>query len=161
MSKRPTRVTVNGKAHARLVESRLTLADFLRHELGLTGTHLGCEHGVCGACTVLVNGRSARSCLMFAVQANGCEVTTVEGLTPEHGLSPLQQAFVDNHGLQCGFCTPGMLVTLTELLRETPNPTEQEVREALTGNLCRCTGYAGIVKAALDAAQRLRNGGGA
>ena len=160
MSKKPTRVTVNGKAHARLVESRLTLADFLRHELGLTGTHLGCEHGVCGACTVLVNGRSARSCLMFAVQANGCEVTTVEGLTPENGLSPLQQAFVDNHGLQCGFCTPGMLVTLTELLRETPNPTEQEVREALTGNLCRCTGYAGIVKAALDAAQRLRNGGG-
>ena len=161
MSKKPTRVTVNGKAHARLVESRLTLADFLRHELGLTGTHLGCEHGVCGACTVLVNGRSARSCLMFAVQANGCEVTTVEGLTPENGLSPLQQAFVDNHGLQCGFCTPGMLVTLTEFLRETPNPTEQEVREALTGNLCRCTGYAGIVKAALAAAQRLRNGGGA
>jgi len=160
MSKKPTRVIVNGKAHARLVESRLTLADFLRHELGLTGTHLGCEHGVCGACTVLVNGRSARSCLMFAVQANGCEVTTVEGLTPENGLSPLQQAFVDNHGLQCGFCTPGMLVTLTELLRETPDPTEQDVREALTGNLCRCTGYAGIVKAALDAAQRLRNGGG-
>jgi carbon-monoxide dehydrogenase small subunit len=110
---------------------------------------------------VLVNGHSARSCLMFAVQANGCEVTTVEGLTPEHGLSPLQQAFVDNHGLQCGFCTPGMQVTLTEFLRETPDPTEQEVREALTGNLCRCTGYAGIVKAALDAAQRLRNGGGA
>jgi carbon-monoxide dehydrogenase small subunit len=161
MSKKTTRVTVNGKAHARLVESRLTLADFLRHELGLTGTHLGCEHGVCGACTVLVNGQSARSCLMFAVQANGCEVTTVEGLTPEHGLSPLQQAFVDNHGLQCGFCTPGMLVTLTELLRETPDPTEQEVREAITGNLCRCTGYAGIVKAALDAAQRLRSGGSA
>ena len=161
MSKKPTRVTVNGKAHARLVESRLTLADFLRYELGLTGTHLGCEHGVCGACTVLVNGRTARSCLMFAIQANGCEVTTVEGLTPENGLSPLQQAFVDNHGLQCGFCTPGMLVTLTELLRETPDPTEQEVREALTGNLCRCTGYAGIVKAALDAAQRLRSGSGA
>ena len=161
MSKKPTRVTVNGKAHARIVESRLTLADFLRYELGLTGTHLGCEHGVCGACTVLVNGRTARSCLMFAVQANGCEVTTVEGLTPENGLSPLQQAFVDNHGLQCGFCTPGMLVTLTELLRETPDPTEQEVREALTGNLCRCTGYAGIVKAALDAAQRLRSGSGA
>ena len=160
MSKKPTRVTVNGKSHVRLVESRLTLADFLRHELGLTGTHLGCEHGVCGACTVLVNGRSARSCLMFAVQANGCEVTTVEGLTPEDGLSPLQQAFVDNHGLQCGFCTPGMLVTLTEFLGETPDPTEQEVREALTGNLCRCTGYAGIVAAALDAAQRLRNGGG-
>ena len=161
MSKKPTRVTVNGKAHARLVESRLTLADFLRHELGLTGTHLGCEHGVCGACTVLVNGRTARSCLMFAVQANGCEVTTVEGLTPENGLSPLQQAFVDNHGLQCGYCTPGMLVTLTEFLRETPDPSEQEVREALTGNLCRCTGYAGIVKAALDAAQRLRSGSGA
>ena len=161
MSKKPTRMKVNGKAYARLVESRLTLADFLRHELGLTGTHLGCEHGVCGACTVLVNGHSARSCLMFAVQANGCEVTTVEGLTPENGLSPLQQAFVDNHGLQCGFCTPGILVTLTELLRETPDPTEQDVREALTGNLCRCTGYAGIVKAALDAAQRLRNGGGA
>jgi carbon-monoxide dehydrogenase small subunit len=160
MSKKPTRVTVNGKAHARLVESRLTLADFLRHELGLTGTHLGCEHGVCGACTVLVNGHSARSCLMFAVQASGREVTTVEGLTPDDGLSPLQQAFVDNHGLQCGFCTPGMLVTLTELLRETPDPTEQEVREAITGNLCRCTGYAGIVKAALDAAQRLRKGSG-
>ena len=160
MSKQPTRVTVNGKAHARIVESRLTLADFLRHELGLTGTHLGCEHGVCGACTVLVDGRSARSCLMFAVQANGCEVTTVEGLTPDNGLSVLQQAFVDNHGLQCGFCTPGMLITLTELLRENPAPSEDEVREALTGNLCRCTGYAGIVKAALDAAERLRNGGG-
>jgi carbon-monoxide dehydrogenase small subunit len=160
MSKQPTRLTVNGKAHARIVESRLTLADFLRHELGLTGTHLGCEHGVCGACTVLVDGRSARSCLMFAVQANGCEVTTVEGLTPDSGLSVLQQAFVDNHGLQCGFCTPGMLITLTELLRENPAPSEDEVREALTGNLCRCTGYAGIVKAALDAAERLRNGGG-
>jgi aerobic carbon-monoxide dehydrogenase small subunit len=160
MSKQPTRVTVNGKAHARIVESRLTLADFLRHELGLTGTHLGCEHGVCGACTVLVDGRSARSCLMFAVQANGCEVTTVEGLTPDNGLSVLQQAFVDNHGLQCGFCTPGMLITLTELLRENPSPSEQDVRDALTGNLCRCTGYAGIVKAALDAAERLRNGGG-
>jgi carbon-monoxide dehydrogenase small subunit len=157
MSKQPTRLTVNGKAHARIVESRLTLADFLRHELGLTGTHLGCEHGVCGACTVLVDGHSARSCLMFAVQANGCEVTTVEGLTPDGGLSVLQQAFIDNHGVQCGFCTQGMLVTLTELLRETPEPSEQDVREALTGNLCRCTGYAGIVAAALDAAQRLRN----
>ena len=156
MSKQATRVTVNGKAHARIVESRLTLADFLRHELGLTGTHLGCEHGVCGACTVLVDGQSTRACLMFAVQANGREVTTVEGLTPDSGLSVLQQAFVDNHGLQCGFCTPGMLVTLTELLRENPAPSEDEVREALTGNLCRCTGYAGIVKAALDAAQRLR-----
>jgi carbon-monoxide dehydrogenase small subunit len=158
MGKQATRVTVNGKSYARIVESRLTLADFLRHELGLTGTHLGCEHGVCGACTVLVDGRSARSCLMFAVQANGTAVTTVEGLAVNGNLSALQQAFVDNHGLQCGFCTPGMLITLTELLRETPDPSEQEVREALTGNLCRCTGYAGIVAAALDAAQRLRSG---
>jgi len=157
MAKQAARLTVNGKGHARLVEQRLTLADFLRHELGLTGTHVGCEHGVCGACTVLVDGRSTRSCLMFAVQANGCEVTTVEGLTPDGDkLSVLQQAFVDNHGLQCGFCTPGMLITLTELLRENPTPSEDEVREALTGNLCRCTGYAGIVKAALDAARRLR-----
>jgi carbon-monoxide dehydrogenase small subunit len=161
MAKQATRITVNGKSHARVVEARLTLADFLRHELGLTGTHLGCEHGVCGACTVLVDGRSARSCLMFAVQANGCEVTTVEGLSPDGGLSALQQAFMDNHGLQCGFCTPGMLITLTELLRDNADPSEQEVREALTGNLCRCTGYAGIVKAALQAAQQLRGGSGA
>ncbi len=122
MGKQATRITVNGKSHARVVESRLTLADFLRHELGLTGTHLGCEHGVCGACTVLVDGRTARACLMFAVQANGCEVTTVEGLTPDGGLSVLQQAFMDNHGLQCGFCTPGMLITLTELLRDNARP---------------------------------------
>jgi aerobic carbon-monoxide dehydrogenase small subunit len=160
MGKQATRVSVNGKSHARVVDARLTLADFLRHELGLTGTHLGCEHGVCGACTVMVDGRSTRSCLMFAVQANGCEVTTVEGLTPDDGLSVLQQAFVDNHGLQCGFCTPGMLITLTELLRDNADPSEQDVREALTGNLCRCTGYAGIVKAALDAAQRLRGASG-
>src|SRR5579863_10124661 len=158
MSRHRIKLTVNGTRHEREVEARLTLADFLRHELGLTGTHLGCEHGVCGACTVLVDGRSARSCLMFAVQANGCEVTTVEGLTPDGGLSVLQQAFIDNHGLQCGFCTPGMLITLTELLRDNAEPSEQEVREVLTGNLCRCTGYAGIVKAALDAAQRLRGG---
>jgi carbon-monoxide dehydrogenase small subunit len=160
MSKRATRMTVNGKSYARVVDARLTLADFLRHEISLTGTHLGCEHGVCGACTVLVNGRSARSCLMFAVQAENSEVITVEGLAPEGTLSVLQQSFIDNHGLQCGFCTPGMLMTLTELLRENLNPTEQDVREALTGNLCRCTGYAGIVAAALDAAQRLRRGGG-
>src|SRR5271154_4138371 len=158
MSKQATRVTVNGKSHARIVEARLTLADFLRNELNLTGTHLGCEHGVCGACTVLVDGRTTRSCLMFAVQATGCEVTTVEGLAPDGKLSILQQAFIDNHGLQCGFCTPGMLMTLPELLREKPSPTEQDVREALTGNLCRCTGYAGIVAAALDAAQLLRGG---
>ena len=153
-------LTVNGAARTGSPEARKTLADFLRDDLSLTGTHLGCEHGVCGACTVLVDGHSTRACLMFAVQANGCEVTTVEGLTPEGGLSVLQQAFVDNHGLQCGFCTPGMLVTLTELLRENPSPSEQDVRDALTGNLCRCTGYAGIVKAALDAAQRLRDAAG-
>jgi aerobic-type carbon monoxide dehydrogenase small subunit (CoxS/CutS family) len=161
MSRQATRMNVNGKSYARVVDARLTLVDFLRHEINLTGTHVGCEHGVCGACTVLLDGRSARSCLMFAVQANGCEVTTVEGLTPDGKLSALQQAFIDNHGLQCGFCTPGMLITLTELLREKPDPSEQEVREALTGNLCRCTGYAGIVAAALDAARRLRNGVGA
>ena len=160
MGKQGIRITVNGKSYARVVESRLTLADFLRHELNLTGTHVGCEHGVCGACTVLVDGRSTRACLVFAVQANGSEVTTVEGLSPDGKLTPLQRAFIDNHGLQCGFCTPGMLMTLTELLREKPEPSEQEVREALTGNLCRCTGYAGIVAAALDAAQRLRGAAG-
>jgi len=161
MGRQATLVTVNGKSYARVVDARLTLADFLRHELNLTGTHLGCEHGVCGACTVLVDGHSARSCLMFAVQANNCEVTTVEGLAPDGKLSVLQQAFIDNHGLQCGFCTPGMLITLTELLRDNPEPNEQDVREALTGNLCRCTGYAGIVRAALDAAQRMRGPAGA
>jgi aerobic-type carbon monoxide dehydrogenase small subunit (CoxS/CutS family) len=160
MGRQTTRMTVNGKSYARVVDARLTLADFLRHEINLTGTHVGCEHGVCGACTVLVDGRSARSCLMFAVQANGSKVTTVEGLAPDGKLSVLQQAFIDNHGLQCGFCTPGMLITLTELLQERPEPSEQEVREALAGNLCRCTGYAGIVKAALDAAQRLRGRSG-
>jgi carbon-monoxide dehydrogenase small subunit len=157
MSKHPVALTVNGKPYEREVEARITLADFLRHELGLTGTHLGCEHGVCGACTILLDGHSARSCLTFAVQANGREVTTVEGLAaPDGELNVLQQAFRDNHGLQCGFCTPGMLITLTEFLRENPDPTEHEVREVLSGNLCRCTGYAGPVAAALDAARRLR-----
>src|ERR1700753_1589048 len=156
MSKKPTRVTVNGKAHARLVEARLTLADFLRHELGLTGTHLGCEHGVCGACTVLVNGRSARSCLMLAVQADGCEITTIEGIATPEGLHPLQEAFREHHGLQCGFCTPGMLTTLLEFLHDNPDPTEHEVRIAISGNLCRCTGYQNIVISALDAAKRLK-----
>jgi aerobic-type carbon monoxide dehydrogenase small subunit (CoxS/CutS family) len=157
MSKHSVALTVNGKPYQREVEARITLADFLRHELGLTGTHLGCEHGVCGACTVLLDGHSARSCLTFAVQANGREVTTVEGLAaPDGALNVLQQAFRDNHGLQCGFCTPGMLITLTEFLRDNPDPTEHEVREVLSGNLCRCTGYAGPVAAALDAARRLR-----
>jgi carbon-monoxide dehydrogenase small subunit len=160
MSKHSVALTVNGKPYEREVEARITLADFLRHELGLTGTHLGCEHGVCGACTVLLDGHSARSCLTFAVQANGREITTVEGLAaPDGELNVLQQAFRDNHGLQCGFCTPGMLITLTEFLRDNPDPTEHEVREVLSGNLCRCTGYAGPVAAALDAARRLRAAG--
>jgi aerobic-type carbon monoxide dehydrogenase small subunit (CoxS/CutS family) len=157
MAKRSIALNVNGKRYQREVEDRLTLADFLRHELGLTGTHLGCEHGVCGACTVLIDGLSGRSCLTFAVQADGCEITTVEGLAAADGeLNVLQRAFQEHHGLQCGFCTPGMLMTLTELLRDNPDPTEDEVRDVLTGNLCRCTGYTGIVNAALDAARRLR-----
>ena len=142
-------LSVNGDAVRRKVEPRLTLADFLRHTLDLTGTHIGCEHGVCGACTVLLDGRSVRSCLMLAVQADGCAVTTVEGLTPAEGLSPLQQAFADHHGLQCGFCTPGILCTLSEYLEINPNPSETDIRVALSGSLCRCTGYQGIVDAAL------------
>ena len=153
---RLVRLTVNGTAHERTVEPRLTLADFLREELRLTGTHLGCEHGVCGACTVLVDGHTARSCLMLAVQANGKEVRTVEGLAAPGELNALQAAFWDKHGLQCGYCTPGVLITLTELLAANPAPTEAEVREALSGHLCRCTGYQNIVAAALEAAARLR-----
>src|SRR5213596_3249548 len=141
----------------RSVLARTNLADFLRHELELTGTHVGCEHGVCGACTILLDGRSARSCLLFAVQAHDCDVTTVEGIAPASGeLHPLQAAFRDLHGLQCGFCTPGVLTTLLEFLRDNPEPTEQEVRIAISGNLCRCTGYQNIVIAALDAAKRLQ-----
>jgi aerobic carbon-monoxide dehydrogenase small subunit len=152
---RKVSLTVNGKKYEAEAEVRLTLADFIRHTLGLTGTHLGCEHGVCGACTILFDGMTARSCLMLAVQADGHEIATVEGLAPgPDALNPLQEAFRDNHGLQCGFCTPGMLMTLTEFLRDNPNPTEQEVRIAISGNLCRCTGYQGIVAAALDAAKR-------
>ena len=160
MTPRRVAMSVNGTRYERTIEPRLTLADFLRHELGLTGTHLGCEHGICGACTVLVDGATARACLMLAVQADGAEISTVEGLAkPDGSLHPLQQAFHENHGLQCGFCTPGMLMTLVEFLRETPEPTEAELREALSGNLCRCTGYHGIVKAALDAAAKLRKAG--
>jgi aerobic-type carbon monoxide dehydrogenase small subunit (CoxS/CutS family) len=151
MSKQPTRVTVNGKAHARIVESRLTLADFLRHELGLTGTHLGCEHGVCGACTVIVDGAAVRSCLMLAVQAEGSSVVTVEGLSTDDALTPLQTAFRKHHALQCGFCTPGMLTTAHALLTEEPDADADRIREVLSGNLCRCTGYIGIVEAVLDA----------
>lgn len=155
-------LSVNGKTYEEEVEVRFHLADFLRQQLGLTGTHLGCEHGVCGACTILLNGRSVRSCLLLAVQADGQEITTIEGIAPsEDEMHPLQEAFRDNHGLQCGFCTPGMLTTLIEFLDDNPDPTEREVREAISGNLCRCTGYQGIVAAALDAAQRLREAKGA
>ena len=155
--RRTISVTINGETYEREVETRLTLSDFIRHEVLLTGTHVGCEHGVCGACTILLDGRTARSCLMLAVQANGHDIKTVEGIAPnDTELHPLQQAFQDNHGLQCGFCTPGMLTTLIEFLGDNPDPTEQEVREAISGNLCRCTGYQGIVAAALDAAKRLQ-----
>ena len=142
-------VTVNGSRYECSVEPRLLLSDFLRNELGLTGTHVGCEHGVCGACTVLLDGEAVRSCLVFAVQADGCAVTTVEGLIPEAGdvLHPLQAAFREAHGLQCGFCTPGILMTLAPFLRDHPHPDEREIREALSGNLCRCTGYQNIVAA--------------
>jgi carbon-monoxide dehydrogenase small subunit len=149
------RLTVNGEAIEREVEARRSLADFLREELGLTGTHVGCEHGVCGACTVFVDGRSARSCLLLAVQLEGARVTTIEGLTPPQGLSPLQEAFRVGHALQCGFCTPGMIVTSTELLATTAAPTDAEIREALSGNLCMCTGYVNIVRAVAAAAARL------
>ena len=154
---RPIQITVNGQSRRCAVASRQHLVDFLREDLGLTGSHLGCEHGVCGACTILFDGLSARSCLMLAVQADGHEILTVEGIAPSPDkMHPLQEAFRDNHGLQCGFCTPGMLTTLIEFLRDNPDPTEQEVRIAISGNLCRCTGYQGIVAAALDAAQRLK-----
>jgi aerobic carbon-monoxide dehydrogenase small subunit len=147
-------LTVNGATRAATVPARLTLADFLREECRLTGTHLGCEHGVCGACTVLVDGDAVRACLMFAVQADGAEVTTVEGLAARDGeLSPVQAAFRDCHGLQCGFCTPGFVVSVTAFLLDNPAPTDREIREALSGNLCRCTGYQGILAAVHRAAR--------
>jgi aerobic-type carbon monoxide dehydrogenase small subunit (CoxS/CutS family) len=152
----PVRVTVNGRAVERDVPARRSLADLLREDLGLTGTHVGCEHGVCGACTVLVDGRSARSCLLFAGQLDGAEITTVEGLTPADGLSALQAAFRECHALQCGFCTPGMLATAHELLADNAAPTRDEIREAIAGNLCMCTGYVNIVRAIELAAERLR-----
>jgi aerobic carbon-monoxide dehydrogenase small subunit len=146
-------VTVNGMTSRHTVEPRLTLADFLRERCGLTGTHLGCEHGVCGACTVLVDGEAVRACLMFAVQVDGREVTTIEGMANADGsLSPLQAAFREHHGLQCGFCTPGFVVSATALLRDNPHPTDQQIREGLSGNLCRCTGYQGILAAVRAAA---------
>jgi len=154
--KHTVRVTINGEIYEKQVEPRLLLSDFLRHDLGLTGTHVGCEHGVCGACTVLLDGLPARSCLALAVQAHGREIATVEGLAPgPEELHPLQEAFRDAHGLQCGFCTAGILMTMLPFLEENPDPTEDEVRFALSGNLCRCTGYQHIVDAVLLAARRL------
>ena len=149
-------VTVNGTHYERTVEPRLLLSDFLRHELGLTGTHVGCEHGVCGACTVLFEGEPVRSCLMFAVQANGHQILTVEGLGTPENLHPLQEAFQEAHGVQCGFCTPGFLMGLVPFLEENPNPAEEEIREAISGNLCRCTGYQHIVDAVQLAAEKMR-----
>jgi len=149
-------LTVNGKPREGLAEPRRTLADFLRDDLELTGTHLGCEHGVCGACTVLVNGEAVRSCLMFAVQANGQEVTTIEGLAAGSKLHPVQEAFWECHGMQCGFCTPGFVMSVYAFLQENPDPKEEEIRPALSGNICRCTGYQNIVDAVLLASEKMR-----
>ncbi|HYZ99305.1 MAG TPA: (2Fe-2S)-binding protein [Acidimicrobiales bacterium] len=146
-------VTVNGEARTGVVEPRRTLADFLREDCRLTGTHLGCEHGVCGACTAMLDGRAVRSCLVLAVQADGREVTTVEGLSDGDGPTPVQEAFRAEHGLQCGFCTPGFVVSVTALLADNPSPTDDEIREGLSGNLCRCTGYQGIIRAVRRAAE--------
>lgn len=157
MSKVEVTLTINGHRYSEVCEPRRTLADFIRHDCGLTGTHLGCEHGVCGACTVKLGEDTVRSCLLLAVQVQGAEITTIEGLAPAGALHPIQQAFHDHHGLQCGFCTPGMLLTVQELLAESPDPTEVEIRDRLSGNLCRCTGYEFIVDSVLDAARRLRD----
>jgi len=156
---RTVELVVNGENRAADAEPRMLLSDFLRETLGLTGTHVGCEHGVCGACTVLVNGEAARSCLMLAVQAAGAEVRTIEGLGGVDNMHPLQEAFWEKHGLQCGFCTPGMLMTAVELLESTPNPSHDEIREAISSNLCRCTGYQTIVDAVQAAAERMQGEG--
>ena len=157
ISPRDINVTVNGVAHASRVEPRLLLSDYIRHDLGLTGTHVGCEHGVCGACTVLFDGQPMRSCLILAVQADGHQVRTVEGISPgPDQMHPLQEAFWTKHALQCGFCTPGFLITLLPFLESNPDPTAAEVRDAISGNLCRCTGYQHIVEAVLLAADRMR-----
>ena len=153
---RPVRLRVNGVMHEAQVEPRMTLADFLREQLALTGTHIGCEHGVCGACTVLVDGQTARSCLMLAVQADGSEVMTVEGLSPDGELHPIQQAFLEEHGLQCGFCTPGFLMSVHELLQENPSPSDAEIKDLLGGQICRCTGYQSILRAVHTAATKLQ-----
>ena len=153
-------LTVNGQPVTAEVEPRMTLADFLRDQLGLTGTKLGCEHGICGSCTVLWGGEAVRSCLALAVQADGATITTIEGLVADSTLHPVQQAFWDEHALQCGFCTPGMVLTAVALLQENPNPSEAEIRETLSGNLCRCTGYQNIVRAVRVAAERIQSGRG-
>jgi carbon-monoxide dehydrogenase small subunit len=159
MSKRTIRVEINGREYRGEVESRRLLSDFIREDLGLHGTHVGCEHGVCGACTILWDGESVRSCLIFAVQADGARLSTVEGLAPsETELHPIQAAFWEAHALQCGFCTPGMLMTVQAFLREHPRPTAAEIRQGLSGNLCRCTGYQNIVTAVQLAAERLATG---
>jgi len=157
-TKRAIDLTINGRQYQRLVAVRMTLADFLRHDIGLTGTHVGCEHGLCGACTILFNGEAVRSCLLLAVQADGSNLKTVEGLCTGEDLNPLQLAFQEQHALQCGFCTPGMLVTAYAFLKETPRPTEAQVREAISGNICRCTGYQPIIKAILQAADMGESG---
>lgn len=151
------KLKVNGIDTTSTIEPRLLLSDYLRHEIGLTGVHVGCEHGVCGACTVLIDGQPVRSCLTFAVQAQSAQITTIEGLALQGEIHIVQKAFQKNHGLQCGFCTPGMVLTIVDLLRREPSPTEQSIREGISGNLCRCTGYDGIVAAALEAAQNLRH----
>ncbi len=155
-ARRTVSVTVNGVAHERVIDARLTLVDFLRGELGMTGTHVGCEHGLCGACTVLLDGQAVRSCILLAVQADGAAITTVEGLATGGQLHPIQEAFMEAHGLQCGFCTPGFLMAVTELLEGTPDPTEDEIRDVLGGNLCRCTGYEAILASVKLAAAKLR-----
>ncbi len=149
-------ITVNGRKREATVPARMLLSDCLRHTLGLPGTHVGCEHGVCGACTVMMDGRTVRSCLTFAVQADGSQLTTIEGLANESQLHPIQEAFWEEHGLQCGFCTPGMLMAANELLSANPNPSDDEIREAISGNLCRCTGYTQIINAIRSAAAKLR-----
>jgi aerobic-type carbon monoxide dehydrogenase small subunit (CoxS/CutS family) len=148
-------VKVNGKVYDRIVEPRMLLSDFIRHELGLTGTHVGCEHGVCGTCSVIMDGEPVRSCLVFAVQANGREVLTVESLGTPENLHPLQEAFMEKHALQCGFCTPGVLMTMVHFLEKHPKPEDEEIREALSGNLCRCTGYQNMVDAVKLAAEKM------
>ncbi|MBI2821068.1 MAG: (2Fe-2S)-binding protein [Acidobacteria bacterium] len=155
---RSIRVSVNGREFNKQVRPRKLLSDFIREDLDLAGTHVGCEHGICGACTVFLNGQTVRSCLMFAVQADGAEITTVEGLAGRDGsLHPIQEAFWENHGLQCGYCTPGFLLTACELLQRNPNPTEEEVRIGISGNICRCTGYQHIVESVLAAAEKMRS----